>query len=398
VTGRRAAFLDRDGTLIEDPGFLSNADGVRLLPGAAESVARLNHAGVAALVVTNQSGIARGLLTVDQYAAIQRRLDELLARKGARLDAHYFCPHHPEITGPCDCRKPAVALYRRAAADLDLDLNASWWIGDRMRDVEPAGTLGGRGILVLTGAGAEESRASGARQFKIVADITAAVNEVLRDEWRVATRPSPLLLSPAMTMRVAVAVSGRGSNLEALLRALGPDAPARVVLVVSNRAHAGGLARAREHGVAAELLHDAADPEEWLELLRRHQVDLLVLAGYLKLIPAPVVAQYRDRILNIHPALLPAFGGAGMYGLRVHRAVLASGARESGATVHLVDELYDQGRILAQTRVPVLPGDTPEELAARVLAAEHRLLPAVVLAAAAAGRPVPLPETVEFSS
>jgi phosphoribosylglycinamide formyltransferase 1 len=201
-----------------------------------------------------------------------------------------------------------------------------------------------------------------------------------------------------MTMRVAVAVSGRGSNLEALLRALGPDTPARVVLVVSNRADAGGLARGREYGVGAELLRDAADPEEWLELLRRHRVDLLVLAGYLKLVPAPVVAQYRDRILNIHPALLPAFGGPGMYGLRVHRAVLASGARESGATVHLVDEAYDRGRVLAQTRVPVVPGDTPEDLAARVLEAEHRLLPAVVLAAAAAGRPVALPETVEFSS
>jgi D-glycero-D-manno-heptose 1,7-bisphosphate phosphatase len=183
VTGRRAAFLDRDGTLIEDPGFLSHADGVRLLPGAAESVARLNQAGVTAVVVTNQSGIARGLLTVDQYAAIQRRLDELLARNGARLDAHYFCPHHPEISGPCDCRKPGVSLYRRAAADFDLDLSASWWIGDRLRDVEPAGRLGGHGILVLTGAGGEEWRASNAGQFKIVADITAAVNEVLRDEW-----------------------------------------------------------------------------------------------------------------------------------------------------------------------------------------------------------------------
>jgi phosphoribosylglycinamide formyltransferase 1 len=111
-----------------------------------------------------------------------------------------------------------------------------------------------------------------------------------------------------------------------------------------------------------------------------------------------VVARYRDRILNIHPALLPAFGGPGMYGLRVHQAVLASGARESGATVHLVDEAYDRGRILAQTRVPVLPADTADTLAARVLEAEHRLLPAVVLAAAAAGHPVPLSETVESSS
>jgi phosphoribosylglycinamide formyltransferase 1 len=206
------------------------------------------------------------------------------------------------------------------------------------------------------------------------------------------------LLSPAMTMRVAVAVSGRGSNLEALLRALGADAPAQVVLVVSNRADAAALDRAREHGVPAEVLSQPADAAEWLDRLARHRVDLLVLAGYLKLVPAAVISRYRDRILNVHPALLPAFGGRGMYGHHVHQAVLASGTRESGATVHLVDEVYDRGRILAQARVPVLPGDTADTLAARVLGVEHRLLPAVVLAAAAAGHPVPLPETVESSS
>jgi phosphoribosylglycinamide formyltransferase 1 len=201
-----------------------------------------------------------------------------------------------------------------------------------------------------------------------------------------------------MTMRVAVAASGRGSNLEALLRALGGDAPARVVLVMSNRADALALDRAREHGVPAEVLIRPAEAAEWLDRLAHHRVDLLVLAGYLKLVPAAVIARYRDRILNVHPALLPAFGGRGMYGHHVHEAVLASGARESGATVHLVDEVYDRGRILAQARVPVLSGDTPETLAARVLGVEHRLLPAVVLAAAAAGHPVPLPETVESSS
>jgi formyltetrahydrofolate-dependent phosphoribosylglycinamide formyltransferase len=201
-----------------------------------------------------------------------------------------------------------------------------------------------------------------------------------------------------MTMRVAVAVSGRGSNLEALLRALGADAPARVVLVVSNRPDAGALERARARGVAAEVLADPADEDDWLERLSRHHVDLLVLAGYVTLVPAAVIARYRDRILNVHPALLPAFGGKGMYGRRVHEAVLASGARETGASVHLVDEVYDRGRVLAQARVPVLPGDTPDTLAARVLAVEHRLLPAVVLAAAAAGHPVPLPETVESAS
>ena len=201
-----------------------------------------------------------------------------------------------------------------------------------------------------------------------------------------------------MPMHLAVAVSGRGSNLEALLRVLGADAPARVVLVVSNRADAPALDRARGQGVAAEVLPDPADGADWLERLSRHRVDLLVLAGYLKLVPAAVIARYRDRILNVHPALLPAFGGRGMYGHHVHEAVLASGARESGATVHLVDEVYDRGRILAQGRVPVLSGDTPETLAARVLAVEHRLLPAAVLAAAAAGHPVPLPETVESTS
>lgn len=198
-----------------------------------------------------------------------------------------------------------------------------------------------------------------------------------------------------MPMHVAVAVSGRGSNLEALLRTLGPDAPARVVLVLSNRADAPALALAAGRGIATVTLRDHAAPGEWLEALERHRVELLVLAGFLKLVPPDVVARYRGRILNVHPALLPAFGGPGMYGRRVHEAVLASGARESGATVHLVDEVYDRGTILGQARVPVLPGDDPDTLAARVLEVEHRLLPAVVLAAAAAGRPVPIPEFAE---
>ncbi len=187
-----------------------------------------------------------------------------------------------------------------------------------------------------------------------------------------------------MTMRVAVAVSGRGSNLQALLQSLGPSAPARVVLVLSDRAGAPALELARRHEVPVEVLLDAADGSRWLAALERHRVDLIVLAGYLKLVPAAVVTRYRDRILNIHPALLPSFGGKGMYGQRVHQAVLASGARESGATVHLVDEVYDRGTILGQARVPVLPGDDPDRLAARVLEAEHRLLAAAVLAAAAA--------------
>ena len=200
-----------------------------------------------------------------------------------------------------------------------------------------------------------------------------------------------------MPMRVVVCISGRGSNLTALLDALPAEAPARVVLVLSDRRDAGGLSLAAGRGIETAALQDAADPSEWLEHLERTSADLVVLAGYLKLVPAAVVARYTGRMLNVHPSLLPAFGGAGMYGARVHRAVLASGAAESGATVHLVDEVYDRGPILAQERVPVEPGDTPERLAARVLAAEHRLLPAVVLAAARAGHPVPLPSRLELS-
>lgn len=200
-------------------------------------------------------------------------------------------------------------------------------------------------------------------------------------------------------MKLAVCVSGRGSNLVALLDALaGAEAKAVVVLVLSNRRDAPALDRARERGIAAEAFDDYRDATEWLARLRAHQVDLLVLAGYLKLVPPGVIAAYRERVLNVHPALLPGFGGPGMYGHHVHEAVLASGAQVSGATVHLVDEVYDRGRVLAQARVPVLAGDTPDTLAARVLAAEHRLLPAVVLRAADAGRPVPLPEPLELSS
>jgi formyltetrahydrofolate-dependent phosphoribosylglycinamide formyltransferase len=193
-----------------------------------------------------------------------------------------------------------------------------------------------------------------------------------------------------MPMRVAVAVSGRGSNLQALLDSLPAGAPAMVVLVLSNRVAAGGLEIARRYRIPAEILSDPGDATAWLEALERAQADLLVLAGYLRLVPPGVIDRWRGRIINIHPALLPAFGGPGMYGRRVHEAVLRSGARESGASVHLVDEVYDRGEVLAQERVPVLPDDTVDSLAARVLAAEHRLLPAVVLAAAQSGQPVPL--------
>jgi formyltetrahydrofolate-dependent phosphoribosylglycinamide formyltransferase len=191
-------------------------------------------------------------------------------------------------------------------------------------------------------------------------------------------------------MRVAVLASGSGSNLQALLDACRPPAPAEVALVLSNAPHAGSFARAERAGVPTHAILDPADGEALLAALRAERVDLVVLAGYLKLVPAAVVAAYAGRMLNIHPALLPAFGGKGMYGLRVHRAVLESGATVTGPTVHLVTAEYDRGPILAQWPVPVRAGDTPESLRDRVLEVEHRLLPAVVLAAARAGRPVQL--------
>ncbi len=176
--------------------------------------------------------------------------------------------------------------------------------------------------------------------------------------------------------------------MAALLRALGDGAPARVVLVISNRAEAGGVQLARDHGVPVHVMNDTADPEEWRRVLRAAQAELVVLAGYLKRVPEQVVREWRGRIINIHPALLPRHGGPGMYGLRVHQAVLQSGDATSGATVHLVSEEYDEGEVLCQGVVPVLPGDTPEALAARVLEAEHKLLPAAVLAAAKIGLPL----------
>lgn len=176
MSGRRAVFLDRDGTIIEDTGYLATPDAVRLLPGAAAALARLNAAGLPAIVVTNQSGIARGLLDESAYAATARRLDDLLAAQGARIDAHYHCPHHPDFTGPCECRKPGPLLYLRAAAEHGLSLRGSWWVGDRLRDVVPAERFGGHGIRIGSAAlGSPDDASRGA----LVPDLAAAVDIVL---------------------------------------------------------------------------------------------------------------------------------------------------------------------------------------------------------------------------
>jgi len=200
----------------------------------------------------------------------------------------------------------------------------------------------------------------------------------------------------------AVFASGGGTNLQALLDHDPPERHWDVRLVVADRDGVGALDRARAAGVATRVIPTKARPpkevaEETLAALGEHGVDVVFLAGYLKLVPREVVAAYRGRMLNIHPALLPSFGGMGMYGMNVHRAVLESGARLSGPTVHLVDEEYDRGIILAQWPVPVLAGDTPESLAARVLVVEHRIYPGVadhLCRAVAEGRELgPLPFT-----
>ena len=145
---RRAAFLDRDGTLIEDAVYLADADRVRLLPGAVAAVRDLNERDVLAIVVTNQSGIAQGLLTEAQYEATRDRLVKLMRDGGARIDATFHCPHYPAINGPCECRKPGTLLYRRAAEQFDVDLARSLYVGDRDRDVAPGIAFGGFARLV----------------------------------------------------------------------------------------------------------------------------------------------------------------------------------------------------------------------------------------------------------
>jgi len=182
----RAVFLDRDGTIVEDPGFLHEPEKVKLLPGAAEAIRRLNTADVRVVVVTNQSGIARGRYTVDDYEAVQRRLGELLAAHGARIDGAYFCPHHPQLSGPCDCRKPGLKLFRAAAQAFDIDFSRSWWVGDRLSDVQPAGLLGGQGILVTTGEGNLHQGQARALGVMVVADLAEAVQEICAQASRSA--------------------------------------------------------------------------------------------------------------------------------------------------------------------------------------------------------------------
>ncbi len=177
---------------------------------------------------------------------------------------------------------------------------------------------------------------------------------------------------------MAVLVSGSGTNLQALIDARSKWESYEIVLAASNSKAARALERAAVVKIDTAVINDPADAGAMIDMFARYGVDLVVLAGYLTLIPKEVISAFEGRMINIHPALLPSFGGPGMFGLNVHRAVIESGATVSGATVHAVDEEYDHGRILAQWPVPVHSDETPESLQQRVLAVEHELLPTVV--------------------
>ncbi len=188
-----AVFLDRDGTINEEVGYLDSLHKLRLIPGAAEAVRLINRSGMKAVVVTNQSGVARGLFDEAFVGEVHRRLREMLAAEGAFLDGVYHCPHHPRegrgiYLRECDCRKPAPGLLLKAAAELSLDPQRSAMIGDTLKDIEAGARIGTRGILVRTGYGTEaaaqlESRAAEGpiRPVHTARDLLAAVHWLLKD-------------------------------------------------------------------------------------------------------------------------------------------------------------------------------------------------------------------------
>lgn len=180
MTAPTTVFLDRDGTVIRDVSYLSRVDDVELLPGAARAIARLNECDIPVIVVTNQSGIARGLFTVAGYLQIQARLDTLLVTAGARIDATYYCPDHPDFTGPCSCRKPGTALFERAASEHALNMTSPAYIGDRWRDIEVYRKLGGTPVLINGSATPLQDMDAARREgATVVASLSAAVDLLL---------------------------------------------------------------------------------------------------------------------------------------------------------------------------------------------------------------------------
>lgn len=180
TVARAAAFLDRDGTIIDDAHYIADPDLVRLRPGAGDAIARINRAGIPVIVVTNQSGIARGMLSRADYDRVASRMTELLATEDAHIDATYVCPHHPDFGGACDCRKPGTLLFRRAAAEHSIDLARSTYVGDRWRDVAPGIALGGRPMLVVGDNTRTDERERAEREgVEIVTSLAEAVERIL---------------------------------------------------------------------------------------------------------------------------------------------------------------------------------------------------------------------------
>jgi D-glycero-D-manno-heptose 1,7-bisphosphate phosphatase len=180
---RATCFLDRDGVIIEEVYYLALPEQVRLIPGSAAAIARLNRAGIAVVVVTNQSGVAQGYFPESRVAEIHKRLDELLTAEAARVDRYLYCPHHPEARLPeyrieCECRKPRPGMLLRAAAEMGLDLKRSWMVGDKLIDLQAGIAAGCRPVLVRTGYGEEVVRSADASSLEVVvvaADLAAAV-------------------------------------------------------------------------------------------------------------------------------------------------------------------------------------------------------------------------------
>ena len=186
---------------------------------------------------------------------------------------------------------------------------------------------------------------------------------------------------------IAVFASGGGSNFKSLHRHVkSGEIPGRIVLSISNNPDSGAIKYTKKYNISTLIINkvrytNPVDREKFLiQTLIDNEVNLICLAGYMNLLPKSIVHQYKNCILNVHPALLPHFGGKGFYGIKVHEAVVASGVEESGVTVHFVDEEYDHGKIIAQEKVKVLSEDTAETLAERVLKVEHELYPQVVKA------------------
>jgi D-glycero-D-manno-heptose 1,7-bisphosphate phosphatase len=172
-----AVFLDRDGTVMEDAHYIRSPDQVRLLPGAAAAVRRINEAGIPVIVVTNQSGIARGIFSVKDYEAVRTQFESLLRQEGAHIDASYYCPHLPENPPVCNCRKPGTQMFEQAIADFTLNPAEVAYIGDRWRDVAASKTLGGRGIMIESPETRDEDRHR-SRQDRIetARDLSEAVS------------------------------------------------------------------------------------------------------------------------------------------------------------------------------------------------------------------------------